>query len=125
MVINQFSVTLVNCRRPVSMGQGGYLLGVTERVLCPNELSVVNQFLMQIRVPCVREVKVGSHLFLDDNTVFYLAGYKRMKVRNSYTVKYLHRVGQISAFLSVNDGLDHIFVLLVKLVQTATCRIHY
>ena len=99
------------------------------RCLSPGELTLVNQLLSQHHfrnISAHDTVQVGSRLVLDDGaqsqcTTYFSTKYKRVKVRNSFTVRYSEGFGQVSAFIAI-DGLDCVVVLLEKLVQTSTCQ---
>ena len=51
--------------------------------------------------------------------MFFSVAYKRVKVRNSYTVQYSDGVGQICNFVVV-DGLSYVLVLIYKRLPSSS-----
>ena len=106
-------------RKVTLIGESEHLLGVAEKCLSSAELSAVNSLLAHVRLPAISDgqaVKVASRLVRKDGTTFFSMAYKRVRVRNSYTVQYSGGHGQICNFVVV-DGLDYVLVLIYKLLQ--------
>lgn len=100
------------------IGEGERILGVLMRCL---SLSAVNSFLSQFNLPLLagdQQVRVASRLLTEDGTTYYSTAYRRVKVRNSYTVQYCGGFGQICGFITL-DGLSYVLVLVVKLLLSA------
>ena len=103
------------------IGDGEHALGVMMRYLPPAELSAVNSFLSQFNLPLLTDnqrVQVASRLLTQDGTTYHSTAYRRVKVRNSYTVQYRGGFGQICGFVAI-DGLSYVLVLIVKLLPSA------
>ena len=113
-------------RKATLIGEEERILGVVVRCLSPAELLAVNLLLSELNLPSVEDdqrVQVASRLITDDGTTYYSTAYRRVKVRNSYTVQYCGGFGQICGFIAL-DGLSCVLVLVVKLLQSAGTGYH-
>ena len=72
-------------RKSTLVGEGGVVL----RNLSPTELAAINLLISELDLPPIEKdqrVQVASHLITEDGTTYYSTAYKRVRVRNSYTV---------------------------------------
>ena len=108
-------------RKSTLVGEGEHVLGIVLRTLSPTELAAINLLISELDFPLIEQdqrVQVASRLITEDGTTFYSTAYKRVRVRNSYTVQYSSGFGQICCFVAL-DGLSYVLVLLTKLLQLA------
>ena len=107
-------------RKITSVGESQHLFGVVHRCLSAAELSAVNVLLSQINslpIQANQPVKVASRFLMADGMTYFSTAYRRVRVRNSYTVElYSGGFGQICGFVAI-DRLD---CVLVRLSQTST-----
>ena len=101
-----------------------HVLGVVLSTLSPTELAAINLLISELDFPLIEQdqrVQVASRLITEDGITFYSTAYKRVRVRNSYTVHYSSGFGQICCFVAL-DGLSYVLVL-TKLLQLAGTRL--
>lgn len=111
--------------RNVAHLQDGTLLNTSVKKLSEQKLLLVAEQLPDLRLPDSR-VTVGYRL-VKNKQVFFSSKYKRVKARNSYTVKFadgltLH-YGIINFFVSVSNEIL-VFILKLK-PKLCTCSVHF
>lgn len=94
-------------RKSTLVGEGDHVLGVVMRSLSSTELAAINLHISELDLPPIEQdqrIQVASRLIKEDGTMYYSTSYKRVRVRNSYTVQYSGGFGQISSFVTL-DGV--------------------
>ena len=104
--------------------------GEVAKQLSASEISLLNQQLSSLNIDVLLDETLCNVVYrtVQDDVLYYLSNYRRVKSRNSYTVRFKDaesriRFGQIEFFVSVSGK---IFALVLKPeVQAIACQEHF
>lgn len=100
-------------------------MGETVKQLLPHQ-TLLNEQLLALNLDVApTDLCNVAYRVTQDNTLYYSSHYRRVKARNSYTVKFngSAQYGQIQFFVSVSD---HVFAFIVKLeAKPESCQAHF
>lgn len=117
-----YNFTHRKCMQTALMGEVALRLSTSEMLL-NQQLSSLNLDVLSNEALC----NVAYHM-AQDNTLYYSSRYKRVKSRNSYTVKFKNvdgssQYGQVQFFVSVSS---QVFAFVLKLqTHSVSCQAHF
>ena len=105
-------------------------MGEVAKQLSSNEVLLLKEQLLasNLEVPSSELLYNVAYRILQDSTLYYSKQYKRVKSRNSFTVKFkdvdgTRRYGQVLFFVSISG---QVFVFIMKLqAQSLSCQDHF
>ena len=129
MCSHAFLLTLIHLAISCRKCAQAAIMGETAKQLLPHEILLLNEQLLALNLDVAStDLCNVAYRVTQDNTLYYSSHYRRVKARNSYTVKFKDvdgsvQYGQIQFFVCMSG---HIFAFIMKLeIKPESCQAHF